>query len=258
MKQGILILLLLCFALFLVFKNYEIWDSSYEKGAEKEPLKKVEKKTEPAPPLPPGQQDRSSQQSSISIADKNIFNPERKDFPAPILSEKLKLGARPQMILYGVVIGEDYQFASVAVTGKPPQKGERSGGETRTLKVGESIGEYKLNKILPDRIVMEAPEDTFEVLLHDQNVAKGRSNIRTENRPAMITSITPTPVTSVIPTTVPSASRVSPLPPAVSGGGVGEPFRGRSVTTPAPAPVAPVAPVTPVTPARPPSPPYRK
>jgi hypothetical protein len=260
MKQGIIILLLLCVALFLVLKNFEIWDTSYEKGPEKEPVKKVEKKTEPAPPSPPGQPERPSPPASISIADKNIFNPERKDFPSPMTPEGMKKpGTRPQMTLYGVVVGEDYQFASVAITGKPPQKGERGGGEARTLKVGENIGEYKLAKILPDRIVMEAPEDTFEVLLHDQTVAKGRAHVRTENKPAMITSVTPTPatgvpptpapgvtpapVTSPIPTTIPTGSRV-PAPPA--------PASSRRQREPAsPGPFSPTRPAAPASPAKP-------
>ena len=42
------------------------------------------------------------------------------------------------------------------------------------LKIGDRVGEYKLVKILPDRIALEAMEDTFEVLLSDPNKPKQR------------------------------------------------------------------------------------
>ena len=48
-----------------------------------------------------------------------------------------------------------------------------------TLKIGEKIGEYKLAKILPDRITMEATGDSFDVLLYDPKVPKKKPEIRT-------------------------------------------------------------------------------
>ena len=42
------------------------------------------------------------------------------------------------------------------------------------LKIGDRIGEYKLAKILPDRIALEAMEDAFEVLLCDPAKPKKR------------------------------------------------------------------------------------
>lgn len=76
---------------------------------------------------------------------------------------------RPQIVLYGVTIFGDYQSASVVNPGRPLRKGER---ETLTIKIGEKIGEYKLAKVLSDRITLEAEEDTFEVLLYDPKMPK--------------------------------------------------------------------------------------
>jgi hypothetical protein len=115
---------------------------------------------------------------------------------------------RPQIILYGVTISRDYQAASVANPGRPLQKGER---ETFTVRRGERIGEYKLVKILSDRVTLEAEGDTFEVLLYDQSMAKRRSDVRTESKPATITSTQPVP-----PTPIPGAPMPAPPPPSTT------------------------------------------
>lgn len=74
-----------------------------------------------------------------------------------------------------------------------------------TLKAGDRIGEYKLAKILSDRITLEAEEDTFEVLLYDPGVPKRRSDVRTESKPATITSTMPgsAPTSAGVPPPIP-------------------------------------------------------
>ena len=44
-----------------------------------------------------------------------------------------------------------------------------------TVKLGDQIGEFKLAKILPDRITMEAAGDSFEVLLYDPRTPKTKN-----------------------------------------------------------------------------------
>jgi hypothetical protein len=195
LKYTILNLLALFAVLLLSFENYEIWTRSSEWAPEKEPVKKIEKKPEiipaPGPPKEP-----SNIKSYVSIAEKNIFNPERKDFPvmasptAPGEAVKKPFG-RPQIILYGITTFGDYQSATISVQGVPLRKGER---ESMTIKPGEKVGEYQLAKILPDRITMEAGEDSFEVLLYDPKIPKQRSHVKTEAKPAAVTSVSPTPV----------------------------------------------------------------
>jgi hypothetical protein len=163
--------------------------------------------------------------SYVSIAEKNIFSPERKEFPLPILAASKKPSGRPPVILYGVTILEDRQYASVVNPGRPLKKGER---EMITLKRGEQIGEYQLVEILPDRIRLEASGDSFEVLLYDPAIPKKRSDTKTAaKKPAAITSTgpaassveaskpVPLPVLSPVPAEkprVPSPEAVSPTP----------------------------------------------
>ena len=132
------------------------------------------------------QKEPNSVGSYIFISEKNLFHPERKDFPIqPASQEGNKPAMRPQITLYGIVITKDYQSASMAVAGRPLKKGER---EIMNFKVGDTIVEYKLTKILPDRIVMEGTGDSFEVLLYDSKTAKRRGDVKTANKPVTVTN----------------------------------------------------------------------
>jgi hypothetical protein len=237
-KYGFLCFLALCVVLLLILKNYETWTRPIAWESEnvgKKPQSKPEDRPKGLPSLEAPKNPLPAK-SYISISEKNLFSPERKDFPTPLGNGKRQL-VRPQILLYGVTISRNYQAASVASPGRPLHKGER---ETFTVKMGERIGEYKLVKISSDRITLEAPGDTFDVLLYDQSVAKKRTDIRTESKPATITSTQPSPSTSVpgAPATtppVPSAVTLKPAPPA---GTVGD-----KVGTPAPpGPVSPTLP----------------
>lgn len=148
---------------------------------DKEATKKPEEKIE-TPPTQAGQKGLTPVGSSISIAEKNIFNPERKDFPVQAVP---KPAARPQIILYGVTIAGDYQAASVVNPGRSLHKGER---ETITLRAGEQIGGYKLAQVSSDRIVLEGAGDSFEVLLYDSTKMKKRTDAKTENKPTTVTN----------------------------------------------------------------------
>lgn len=148
---------------------------------DKEAMKKSEEKIE-TQPAPGGQKGLTPVGSNIFIAEKNIFNPERKDFP---VQAGLKPVARPQIILYGVTIAGDYQAASIVNPGRSLHKGER---ETITLRAGEQIGGYKLARVSPDRILLEGAGDSFEVLLYDSTKMKQRIDAKTENRPTTVTN----------------------------------------------------------------------
>jgi len=193
-KYGLLCLLVLGLVLLLIFKNYDTWTQPVEWVPETNVGKKLPGKPENKPELLSTfgtQKNPTSAKSYISISEKNVFSPERKDFPTLAGDGKKQL-VRPQVVLYGVILAGDYQAASVANPGRPLQKGER---ETFTVRKGERIGEYKLVKISSDRVTLEAEGDTFEVLLYDQSVAKRRSDVRTETKPATITSTQPVPST---------------------------------------------------------------
>ena len=214
-KYFILSFLLLFIIFLLILKNYELWTVPLEEGPEKEIVKKTEKKPEILL-MAAVQKNPASLQSQLFISEKNIFNPERKEFPILGGGTKKPI-VRPQIVLYGVTLAGDYQSASVANPGMPLKKGER---ELMTVKVGNQVGEYKLAKILSDRITMEAEGDSFEVLLYDPRMPKRRMDVKTEAKPPTITSTQPVPAPLTAgphPPTAPTGGPVPASPPTSIG-----------------------------------------
>jgi type II secretory pathway component PulC len=215
-KYIILNLLLLFVVLMVAIENYETWTQHI--GFLPEPQETVKKPTAKAenPPAVGTNKEPASARSFIVISEKNIFSPERKDFPI-LTVEKSNPVTRPQVILYGVTIAGDFQAASITSPGRPLRKGER---EAMTFKIGEKIGGYKLTKIQPDRITMESNGDSFEVLLYDSRNPKKRAEVRTEVKPAAVTSTQPTPAPPSPPAVSPATARppasVQKVPPPVS------------------------------------------
>ncbi len=217
-RYTVLSLVALCVIFLLILKNYETWTRSFEAPPERSTVKKQEAKiANPSASSP--QKVLGPAPSNAVIAGKNIFSPDRRDFP--VQSSEGKKIVRPQIILYGVTIGDGYQFASIVNPGRSLLRGER---ETLSVKVGDKVGDYKLAKISSDRISLEAEGDAFEVLLYDPKAPKKRTEVRTETKPATITSSQPqagaapgtgtTPVPSTTPSVTPKPS--PPVPQVVS------------------------------------------
>ena len=242
-KYGFLCFLALALVLLLLVKNYEIWTQPVEWISEEDSARKPQAKpgdrSEGLSTFGP-QKNPTSMKSYASIAEKNIFSPDRKDFPTPMAAGGRQL-VRPQIVLYGVTIIGNYKAASLASPGRPLQKGER---ETFTVKVGERVGEYKLSKITSDRVTLEAEGDTFEVLLYDQSKSKRRSDIRTESKPAAITSTQPAP-SSPVPGS-PSPAPTLPTSPTIVPGPIPSAGTG-PVGVATPQPVNPASPTVPRT-----------
>lgn len=233
-RYGFLAFFVLALVLLLILKNYELWTQPIKFVPEKKVAKRSQSKPEGKPGVPSTigtEKNPTSIKSYISIAEKNIFSPERKDFPIPAGNGKKEL-VRPQVVLYGVTILGDYQAASIANPGRPLRKGER---ETFSVKPGERIGEYRLTKILSDRITLEAEGDTFEVLLYDSKMPKKRTDVRTEVKPSAPTGTQPVPAGPPPHTTAtaPTPTPPRPTPPAAQG------------RVAAPAPPVPVSPSPP-------------
>ncbi len=192
LRYGILCILILAILVFLVSKNYNTRTNEVEFTPAKEEMKKPVAKTE-VPRIIEEKKESSNLSSHVTISEKNIFNPERRDFPTQFGPEGKKPVVRPQIILYGVTMAGDYQSACIGNLGSPVKRGER---EAITLKIGDKVGEYKLAKILSDRIALEAMEDTFEILLYDPNKPKQRVYAKAETKPASITTVLPTSTAS--------------------------------------------------------------
>jgi hypothetical protein len=231
-RYGVFSLLLFVAVVLLGLKNYDVWTQPMETLREEGRAKKGETKGEGAS-VTGRQKETTSIASTIAISEKNIFNPDRREFSFTT-PEQSKPMSRPQILLYGITIAKDYQAASLVHPGRPLQKGER---EMITLKIGEKVGEYKLAKILPDRITMESGDDSFDVLLYDTNAPKKRAVVRTEVRPPEVKSTAPAP----------SPPAPVPVPKAAEAPKPAEPSRERVMEAPLPRPVTPAPPSYPST-----------
>jgi len=202
-RYGVSCFFLLMVIFLLAYKNYEIWFRPPGWNPPREMTKKLEVKSEGSVGMT-AYKETLPHTSLLVIAEKNIFNPERKEFPVPS-GGQAKPAARPQIILSGVMIAEDYQIASILIPGRPLAKGER---EVKTLKLGDHLGEYKLTRISPDRITLETNGESFEVLLYDPNLPKKRVVLRTPAKPAEATR--PLPSSPTVPAPSPTTPRLSP------------------------------------------------
>lgn len=204
-------------------------------GREEPKKQEVKPETKVDPPLTPDKGKMEVPSIPYSeLAGRNIFSPERREFSTSTSDGARKPLVRPHVILYGVTIAGDFKSATLVQSGRPLRKGER---EMLTLKVGESIGEYKLAKVLPDRVTLEAEGDSFEILLYDPARPKQRVAVKTESPSATITSALPGSATPpTIPTTTPGVPRIAPpgqervVPQTPSASGA------PSTVTPTPAP----------------------
>jgi len=226
LRYSILNLMVFVVVILLASRTYKAWINPIEVTPEKEGMRKTLEKVK-SPPIVGDKKESSNLYPHVIISEKNIFNPERKEFPTQTKAEVKKPVVRPQIALYGITLADDYQSACIGNSGTPVKKGER---EAMTLKIGDNIGEYKLAKILPDRIALEAMEDTFEVLLYDPAKPKKRIYAKSESKPAAIT------------TTIPASSAASASPqiiPAQESPKAAGSVRERTTKTPLPRPAPP-------------------
>ena len=240
--------------LFIDIKNCETSTTLLPGGRDKEVNKTSEKKSD-IPPAGTVGKESPPTGSFQPIVEKNIFSPERKDFPPlPAGSgTSITQKVRPQVILYGITLAGDYQSASLVNPGRNIKKGER---ELITVKIGERIGDYKVSKIFSDKITLESEGDHFEVLLYDPKMPKRRMDVRTETKPASVTSTVASstaaaevkresgaPKESIVPSTTPAPTGPSRRPYRREGG---QETKDPSQEREAPAPVTPpIAPSTP-------------
>ncbi len=175
-RYAVISLVALLVIFLLIVKNYETWTRPIKTAPERTERTSVKKQgAKPQnPPAPRPEKVEGPSQPYVAIAGKNMFSPDRKDFP--VQASESKPTVRPQVTLYGVTIGNGYQSASIANPGRRLLRGER---ETMSVKVGDKVGDYKLAKISSDRITLEAEGDVFEVLLYDPKSPKRRSDVRT-------------------------------------------------------------------------------
>ena len=113
--------ILLGFAVLLTaVGNYETWIGPFDWASHAEIAPRTTVTKYRMPPMEGSELGQSSAQSYQLIAEKNIFSPERKDFPSAQagVPEPPKPAARPQIILYRVAIAGGLESATISNPGR--------------------------------------------------------------------------------------------------------------------------------------------
>lgn len=218
-KYYLINLLLILIIVFLMEKNYREWTSSLPGG--KETAGSQQKTMLAVSSFPAGKKELSTPAAFQSVSDKNIFSPDRKEFPVALVKPEIrKPPVRPDLQLFGVAVGPEFRSAMI---NNPTRRADPGGRETITVREGDRVGEYKVTKITEDRLMLESSSDSFDLLLYDPTKPMKRPvgaptkspppPTPTSPRPAVAATTTPplpTPVPPSVPTTPPRLYR----PPA--------------------------------------------
>jgi len=204
-KFAVINVLLIVIVVFLAMEVYQGWMNPKPRGTGGSASKPRATASAATASLG-GKKETPSPATFKPISDKNVFSPDRKEFPVTLTGDAKKPTVRPNVVLFGIVVGD--QFHS-AVVNNPTRKADKGERETMTVQEGDKIGDYKVAKISPDRISLETEEDSFDVLLYDPSKPKKRPAVAGPSPAA------PTPPPPTQPGMAPSPRPFTP-PPAVT------------------------------------------
>ena len=126
-----------------------------------------------------------SESAYTDIVGMNLFSPDRKEYipeepeTESLVKEIKKSGKR--IILYGVIIADDYK--SALINDPEAKRGQR---KSKWVKEGETIQGLKLAAIEEDRIFLTEGADGYEIFLYDANKPKTREHIAKETTPKVV------------------------------------------------------------------------
>lgn len=189
--NGILVLLIG----FLGLKAYGVW-SQENKGFETPKMvqKPVQRVTKPLGSLQERKISPESEYNALMAL--NLFSPERTEIISDetipdekakkisaVEQKKMQLNLK-KLTLYGLVITDNSAEALVSQPSTTPIFNQRTKSirknatlskkrtalkQTKWVKVGDSLGEFKVVTIAPDRILLEGGGQSYELLLYDKN-----------------------------------------------------------------------------------------
>jgi hypothetical protein len=105
-----------------------------------------------------------------SIADENLFHPERRIPPEKKDEPPLP---KPEFVLYGTMISDDLSLAYMEDM-KAPRNTPGRGKRQVALKKGDSMSGFVLKEIDPDKVTMVRGEEKLIVAMNDPQKAKAR------------------------------------------------------------------------------------
>jgi hypothetical protein len=158
----------------------------------------------------------------IMIGENNLFHPERI---IPPEKKDEKALPKPELVLYGTIIGGDTRVAYIEDK-KSPRTTAGRGPRQMVVKKGDVLSGFVITGIEPDRVVLVRGEETMTVHLSDESKRKGEPGKSTPGSapgargpaaPAIAGRPAPTPAPPTIsPGQPPGPSGINPRAPFTS------------------------------------------
>jgi len=186
------LILAVCVA-FLGLQSYRVWTEGHGSETRPEPVEIKDGKTDKPvvggvvrPRLPP-------ERAFDTVVNRNLFSPDRTESEGAKedgkadnqVSDKDAENALKGITLYGVIVTDAYQGALVTekalkrpiLKGKPSRKPVRQ-EESRWVKVGDVLGDFKVASIAPDRISLSTGTGSYDLFLHDKEKPRDRAAVK--------------------------------------------------------------------------------
>ncbi|EFK11462.1 conserved hypothetical protein [delta proteobacterium NaphS2] len=195
------------FVAFLGFRAYCVWSRETVDMHTNLRPKEVSQSVQP-PEFKLDKQPLPQEKDYAVLIDQNLFSPERKEVlpedkePTKAQEKQYAIEQKSldrvldKMVLYGLVITEDSAEALVSYVSYEPQplvqRGRRLNskkvtvGETKWVKSGDMIGDFKVTKIESDKIRLEVKGHDYDLLLYDRENLKPHAPIKAKGGPTVV------------------------------------------------------------------------
>jgi hypothetical protein len=164
-KIWLINIVMAAFVVFFGIMSFDVWSKGDETIQEIQTGKSPEKP-------PPGKRvmERTTPPESTYgiVADKNLFSSNRSEsIPVELEQGALKISEK-MIFLYGVVLTGDSNKALISNPESGPAA-EKSRAKDKWVKVGDTMGDFSVDEIRKDRIILTQGASKHEILLYDKN-----------------------------------------------------------------------------------------
>ena len=228
-------LILIVCAAFVGIKAYGVWSGEMRPPLEIKPgdIRKDPARIKGVKPIP--EKKLPPEAAYNVVVGKNLFAPQRTEIkpeetkPKPNvkatqapkedpLKEKKVEASLKSIIVYGVVVSDDYQGALVTDVKKTPApvKGTtlRRGSRTRAravkspptqgrgakgvkwVQIGDELGDFEVAGIMKDRIILKSGSKSYDLLVYDKDKPKIRKAVVARAKPTVISTSSSRPKVS--------------------------------------------------------------
>jgi len=205
-------IILALFVAFFGFRAYGVWSReqpNIQTSRESRKASQVVQRTDALM----GKRQTPPEKDYAVLITQNLFSPERKEVlpeekkPAKA-EEKLYAVEKKnleemldKMVLYGLVITEDsakalvsdVSFKPVVRMGRKLQLKKLTVGETKWVKAGDTVGEFKVTKIKKDGIRLQVKGNNYVLLLYDKEKPKPHAAVTPKGSPTVVGAAVPQP-----------------------------------------------------------------